>query len=735
MNLFWHRKYPFVNQNDSEDCGIACLVMIFRYLVGNISYRTVAKICDFTYGGMPLKGMLCAARKLDMEAKAFYATEQFLRSGISAPLIALVNEKHYVVVYSAYNKRNQGYVKVADPSFGMKIYKLADFLRIWMGDNGKGVFVQISSTSKSESHVEFYRKKTVSMSRLVKGLASTWKGLSYLLFSFVVILCIQLLLPFLTQSLVDKGIGSKQLNVIWLILIAQMALIVSKSLADISRAQVSLYLSSRITIGLISDYLKKLFRLPMRFFTKRTVGDMIQRMEDHSRIATFLSTDTVSISVSAIGFIVSSIVLLCYSGDIFLVYIGCVAIYTLWTLLFLGMRKRLDYEYFDQRSIQTSSMYQLYDGIEEIKLQGCTRRKREEFETIYAKGLRLGIRRLSLFQTNRIGATLINQGRYIIITVITSLLVIRGELTLGALLAIQYVIGQMDSPVDEIVNFMYKLQDLKIGLNRINTVYDEEDEVKEASMPMPTIDTPCDIVVSNLSYKYNLYDKEDVLHDISFTLPRGKVTAVVGLSGSGKTTLLKLLLGYDKPVAGSIMIGNQNLEDINIEEWRKTCGVVMQEGYVFSDTIENNIAVSDDATIDAKRMDAVVEDSCIKDIVMSSPRQFMTKIGKEGRGLSKGQKQRILISRIMYKNPNYVFLDEATNSLDSYTEKLITENFQRFFVNKTVMVIAHRMSTIRNADNIIVLDRGRIVEQGRHEDLMKRRGRYYNLVCNQVKFN
>lgn len=726
------KRYYFIKQKDSKDCGIACLVMVFRFLVGYISYDTVLKKCDFSLEGVSLKGIIYAAKQLNLDIQAFYAKSTFLSPSIEFPLIALVNQNHYVVIYSIYTRKKTTYIKVADPAFGIKDYRLADFINIWI-NNGKGVLAYISKTEKSFLCIEKEISKLKKISELKCYITENWKPLIYLSWAFFIILCIQLILPFLAQDIVDKGIAKKNISFIWLFLIAQMTLVISKCLIDISRAQITIYLSSKISTQLLSKYLSKLLKIRISFFTKRTIGDLIQRMEDHSRIVTFLSTDTVTISVSIIGLIVSGFVLIHYNYNIFLIYIICILGYAAWTSLFLDKRKSMDYDFFKQQSIQTSSMYQLFDSIEEIKIQGCSNKRTHDFETIYSEGLKLGIKRLTLFQMNKIGATFINQGRDIIITVLTSLLVIKGELSLGTLLAIQYVMGQMESPIDQIINFIYKWQDLRIGLKRISAIYSEEDEVNKTSKNMQPSDSSQDIKIKELSYKYNIFDKKYALQDISFTIPKDKITAIVGLSGSGKTTLLKLLLGYDKPSKGNITIGNVDLGDLNIEEWRKKCGVVMQDGYIFSDTIENNIAIADNIPIEAIKMQDVAQKTCIDDFIYNTPSLFNTQIGKNGRGLSKGQKQRILISRIMYKDPQYIFLDEATNSLDSYTEKKITTNLQYFFQNKTVLVIAHRLSTIKNADNIIVLDKGHIVEEGCHKELMKKRGKYFELVNNQLE--
>lgn len=732
MKLMSRIRYPFVIQHDSEDCGIACITMIFRFLVGYISYETVSKLGRTSGEGISIRGILHILKGLGMEASAFFATENYFVNTFDMPIIAFIDGNHYVVVYKTYKKSGELFLRVADPKYGINDRKLSSFVRIWIRNKDKGILIKAEKTKECSQYKENHQPIWEKLGLLKEQICQNRYSLLYLAFAFLIILIIQLILPLLTQNIVDKGISTQCLDFVWVILISQMCLIISKCLMDICRTQITIYLSSRISLELVSTYLNKIFKLPLTFFARRKMGDLIQRMEDHSRIVSFLSTDTVSISISIVGFVVSCCVLMYYSLYIFGIYTVAVVLYAGWTSLFLGMRRQLDYEYFLQRSRQTSCMYQLFGAIEEIKLQGCTMRKSREYKDIYASGLQLEIKRLSLFQINRVGSIFINQGRDVIITVITSLLVIRGELTLGALLAVQYVIGQLESPVDQIVNFIYKLQDLLIGIQRINAVYTEEEEVKTSSEPFDPITINTDIFINNVSYKYNIYDNTMVLKNISFVIPHGKITAIVGLSGSGKTTLLKLLLGYDKPTEGEIIIGKQNINNININVWRKLCGVVMQDGYIFADTIEKNIGLSDDADIDIVRLNDVAKKSCIEDIIEHSPRQFQTVIGKDGHGLSKGQKQRILISRIMYKNPEFIFLDEATNSLDSLTENKVTNNLQSFFEDKTVLVIAHRMSTIKNADNIIVLEDGHIVEEGNHEQLMSHHGKYYNLVVNQI---
>lgn len=728
-------RYPFVAQKDSEDCGLACLAMIFRYYVGSISFDSVEKICNFSNQGISLKGLLVAARTLGFQSTAFLATCKYLTSSTTFPLISFINNNHYVVIYSIYKKwkYNKDYIVVGDPAYGIITYEFSEFIDKWYHGNQKGILIRLTPTNNSRKYID----KKINIRKKIKIFSSYFKknrySTLYVIFCLLIISVIQIILPFLTQNIIDKAIGKKDINYLWMILIAQLSLIVGKSLIDITRSQIVLHMNSEFSVKLISSFLKKLLKLPMAFFERRKIGDLIQRMEDNSRLVTFLTTDFISLSVSIIGFIISALILGYYNINIFWIYIICLFIYVCWTSLFLKKRKKLDYEYFDQNSSESNVMYQLFDSIEEIKLQGCSNKKQLVFENIYIYGRKIEIKRLNLFQINRIGALLINQGRDIFITVLVSLFVINGQLTLGVLLAVQYIIGQLESPVDEIVNFLYKWQDMSIGIDRINLIYKEKDEATPTQIYISPKEVSQDITVHDVYFKYDLYSTNYVLKNISLVIPHNKVTAIVGLSGSGKTTLLKLILGYYQPNKGSIFVGNKSLNDINMDSWRSRCGVVMQDGYIFSDSIEGNIVIADKGKVDPKKLDEAARLSKIDDIISKMPLKYKTQIGKDGHGLSKGQMQRILIARVIYKNPNYIFLDEATNSLDAKNEKEITSNLEHFFNGKTVLIIAHRISTVRNANQIVVLEEGQIKEIGNHNELINKKGKYYELVNNQLE--
>lgn len=544
---------------------------------------------------------------------------------------------------------------------------------------------------------------------------------------------LQLVLPFLTQSIVDVGIRNNDIGFIWLVLIGQLMLTFSRTAVDFIRRWLLLHISMRINISLVSDFFLKLLRLPMSFFDTKLMGDLLQRMNDHSRVNSFLTSQTLSVMFSLISFVVFGAVLFIYNSFIFLVFLAGSIIYGIWIALFMRRRKVLDYELFEQQAINSNKTYQFITSMQEIKLQDCEQRRRWEWEDVQADLFKVQMKSLKLTQTQEAGSIFINELKNIIITVLSATAVIHGDLTLGMMLAVQYIIGQLNSPVEQLMAFFYSLQDVKISLERINEIHLQNNEEDRGRDQKTEFDNGGKAIsLRNVVFKYDPHSLRTTIDGVNIEIPEGKVTAIVGASGSGKTTLIKLMLGYYPVMDGHIYIGYSPLSKYSLKWWRRQCGVVMQDGVIFSESIARNIAV-DDGEIDKERLMKAAEIANVKDFVMALPLRFDTIIGRDGVGLSQGQRQRILIARAVYKNPDFIFLDEATNSLDASNERAIVENLGRFYKGKTVVVVAHRLSTVRNADQIVVLDGGKVVETGTHESLTAKRGAYYNLVKNQLE--
>ena len=544
---------------------------------------------------------------------------------------------------------------------------------------------------------------------------------------------LQLVLPFLTQSIVDVGIRNNDIGFIWLVLIGQLMLTFSRTAVDFIRRWLLLHISMRINISLVSDFFIKLLRLPMSFFDTKLMGDLLQRMNDHSRVNSFLTSQTLSVMFSLISFVVFGAVLFIYNSFIFLVFLAGSIIYGIWIALFMRRRKVLDYELFEQQAINSNKTYQFITSMQEIKLQDCEQRRRWEWEDVQADLFKVQMKSLKLTQTQEAGSIFINELKNIIITVLSATAVIHGDLTLGMMLAVQYIIGQLNSPVEQLMAFFYSLQDVKISLERINEIHLQNNEEDRGRDQKTEFDNGGKAIsLRNVVFKYDPHSLRTTIDGVNIEIPEGKVTAIVGASGSGKTTLIKLMLGYYPVMDGHIYIGYSPPSKYSLTWWRRQCGVVMQDGVIFSESIARNIAV-DDGEIDKERLMKAAEIANVKDFVMALPLRFDTIIGRDGVGLSQGQRQRILIARAVYKNPDFIFLDEATNSLDAGNERAIVENLNRFYKGKTVVVVAHRLSTVRNADQIVVLDGGKVVETGTHESLTAKRGAYYNLVKNQLE--
>ena len=723
-------KFPFTHQPDAMDCGPACLKMVTEHYGRYYSLDTLREEAFIGREGVSLLGISRAAEKIGMRTVGGRLSYKDLKEKAPLPCIVHWNQNHFVVVHCIKGKK----VFVADPGKGLITYSREEFCNHWLSTNtnkeDKGIALLMEPTrlfydNKGEVAPERSRLKFLS------GYFFPYKRYFLQLTLGLLLGCLlQLVFPFLTQSIVDTGIGSKNISFIWVILIAQLMLLLSRTAIDFIRRRILLHIGTRINISLVSDFFIKLMKLPMRFFDTKLVGDLLQRIEDHGRIERFLTVQTLNVVFSLFSFIVFSIVLLSYNLNIFLVFLVGSIIYGLWVLLFLKRRRLLDYQYFEKQAISRNVVFQLINGMQEIKLQGCEQRKRWQWEDAQADLFEVNMKSLSLQQNQEAGGICINELKNILTTVLAAAAVIHGEMTLGMMLAVQYIIGQLNSPVEQLVGFVYQWQDVGIALERMNEIHTRKNEENENRTVSCIADN--DIAIENLCFKYDGALPNYVLDGISLKIPQGKVTAIVGASGSGKTTLVKLLLGYYSPNEGSITVGGTDMERFNLVWWRSICGAVMQDGYIFSDSIARNIAVADDE-VDMERLHHAAQIANIADYVESLPLGYNTMIGQDGQGLSQGQRQRILIARAVYKDPQILFFDEATNALDANNERAIVENLNEFYKGKTVVVVAHRLSTVRKADNIVVLEHGEIVEQGTHAKLTALKGRYYELVKNQLE--
>jgi len=655
---------------------------------------------------------------------------------VSLPSILHWNQNHFVVLYRVKNEKK---FYIADPGKELLTYSLEEFKKHWISTNSngqdKGIAMFLETTPTFFTH-KMEDNKKISEKRsfhFLFGYVKKYrKYFGQVILGLIVGSLSQLVLPFLTQSIVDVGIKNQDIGFVWLILFGQLMLTISRTAIDFIRRWLLLHISLRINISLVSDFFIKLLKLPMSFFDTKLMGDLMQRMNDHSRVNNFLTQQTLNITFAMLTFVVFSVVLFFYNKLVFAIFLLGSILYGVWMALFLKRRKLLDYELFEQQAINNNKTYEFITTIQESKLQDCEQRRRWEWEDTQAELFGVQMKSLKLQQTLEAGSIFINEVKNIIITVVAATAVIHGQMTLGMMLAVQYIIGQLNSPVEQLMNFFYSLQDVRISLERINEIHRAEDENGKNGLRTSLTDNNKGIDIEHIMFKYDPHALRKTLDDVTIHIPKGKVTAIVGASGSGKTTLVKLMLGYYPVLEGQVNIGGTDINTLNKKWWRRQCGVVMQDGVIFSESIARNIAV-DDGDIDKERLLKAARIACIHDYVMSLPLKYNTKIGRDGVGLSQGQRQRILIARAVYKNPDYIFLDEATNSLDANNERAIVENLDTFYRGKTVVIVAHRLSTVRNADQIVVIDHGKVVETGNHETLTAKRGAYYNLVKNQLE--
>ena len=729
------KKIRITRQHDSMQCGVACLCMIARYYGMNTSIAAIERVCHATTEGVSLKGISDGADRLGLDSQGVRLSVESLAE---CPLPAVLhwNQNHFVVLHKISRKGRRFHV--ADPGKGMTSYSRDEFMEHWAsGRNGDKPVGIAMLFEPREGHPGFDGAESgggaavsslAFLSRYIKGHG---KVLAIVAAGLLIACCLQLIMPFLTQAIVDVGITHKDIGFIWLVLLGELMIVIGRTATDFIRRWLLLHVSMRINISLVSDFFIKLLKLPMSFFDTKLMGDLLQRIGDHSRVQSFLTGQLLNVVFTLLSFLIFGFVLCVYDPLVFGVFIVGSAVYAIWISVFLRRRKVLDYELFEQQARNQNKTYQFITSMQEIKLQDCERRRRWEWEDVQADLFMVQMKVLRLQQSQEAGSVFINEVKNIIITVLAATAVIDGSMTLGAMLAVQYIIGQLNSPVEQMMSLIYTFQDVKISLERINEIHQGKNEETERRS-VASFDDVKSIALSDIGFRYDPHSSRKTIDGVTFDIPHGKVTAIVGGSGSGKTTLIKLMLGYYPLEEGKISIAGRDLADFNLKWWRRQCGVVMQDGVIFSESIARNIAV-DDGEIDMARLEEAARIANIHDYVVGLPLKYNTMIGRDGVGLSQGQKQRILIARAVYRDPSFIFLDEATNALDARNERAIVENLQNFYSGRTVIVVAHRLSTVKNADHIIVLDGGRVVESGDHASLIEKRGAYYTLVRNQLE--
>lgn len=721
-------KFTFYKQQDNLDCGPTCLRMVAKFYNRNYSIQKLRALCFTGRGGTTLWNISDAAEKIGLRSLGVRATIEQLKD-VQLPCILHWRQNHYVILY----KISSTSYYIADPAKGIITLTEAEFKENWFSHKElyDGISLLLGPTPIFYE-LEEDKGNDVKWSTILRYYYQYKQLFFQLLIGLGIGTAIQLVTPFFTQALVDTGINTRNLNFVYLILIAQLAFFFGSMSINFIRSWILLHISVRINVSILTDFLVKLMKLPISFFETKTTGDIMQRMSDQQKIESFLTGTALTTLFSMVNLVVFTIVLIYYNTIIFLISLVSTALYVLWIVLFLKRRRDLNYRQFGIASNNQSNIVELVNGMQEIKLNNCEKQKRWNWENIQASLYKFKIKNLALSQAQQTGSSFINQGKNILITFISVKAVIDGNITLGGMMAIQYIVGQVNNPIEQMIGFIQAYQDAKISLERLNEVHQLKDEESSERSYINGLPPNKSIIIKDLTFRYPGADASPVLENINLIIPEGKTTAIVGMSGSGKTTLLKLLLRFYPPETGKIKVGKIHLTSLSYKIWRSSCGTVMQDGFIFADTIANNIAIGDDLP-DFDKLHEAIETANLSDFVSELPFGLYTKIGAGGHGISQGQKQRLLIARAVYKNPAYLFFDEATNALDANNEKIIMDNLNRFITGKTVVVVAHRLSTVRNADNIIVLDKGKIIEQGTHQQLTELRGDYFNLVKNQLE--
>lgn len=722
--------FVFFKQLNGMDCGSTCLRMVARHYGKHYNADTLRQLSGFSRSGTSMWGISESAQKIGFRTRAVRIPYSILDE-IPLPAILHWNQNHFVVLIDISKNK----VKIADPATGIITCHKEEFLQYWLSskndkDEETGLALLL------EPAPAFYEtqgesKRTLSWSFAFQYLRHGRAHLIQIFIALLINFLLTLIVPFLTQSIVDVGINTRNMQYITVVLLAQLMLTFSHTIIGFISSKLQLRISNILNISILSDFWIKLTSLPVSYFDNHRTGDILQRLGDNRLIQNYITNVAMNTIFTLVNFFVYSTILMIYSPRLFLIFMAGNALYFAWIWLFMRIRRKLNYETFHLAAKENTATLQLVQGMQEIKLNNAEQQKRWEWENIQARIFRLSIKGLNYTQWQSLGALAITQGKDILISFFIARLVVQGQLTLGAMLALTYIIGQLTGPINEFIGLIHSTQDARISLERLNDVHGLEDEEPATKSFVNDIKGCKSIQLHNVKFTYP-NSSGSVLKNISLTIPEGKVTAIVGVSGSGKTTLLKILMKAYHTYEGQIRIDTTDFNHISPSCWRKNCGVVLQDGYIFNDTIARNICVNDE-NIDMPRLIQCCKIANITSYIESLPNGINTQLGADGTGLSQGQRQRILIARAIYKRPDYLFLDEATNALDANNEKLIVKNLSEVFVNKTVIVVAHRLSTVKNAEKIVVLKDGEIVEEGSHAQLTAIRGQYFELVKNQLE--
>lgn len=731
------KPFPNYRQLDSMDCGPTCLRMIAKYYGCIYSVQKLRERSFITRTGVSMLGISDAAESIGFRTSGVKITFEQLVEENPTPCILHWNQNHFVVCYGIQKKKDgQHRIKISDPVGEKYTIDKEGFLKHWISgkQNGEdfGTALLLTPTPEFYNKDGNKEKRARSFGYFFQYIIPYKSQLFQLMVGMIIGSLLALILPFLTQAMVDQGIGNSNLNFVTLVLIAQLILFATQLAVTFIQNWITLHVNTRISISLISDFLSKLMKLPLNFFDSKNIGDIMQRIGDNSRIRSFLTGSTLTTLFSFGNFIIFAFILAYYNLVILLIFLVGNALYITWIMLFLKYRRKLDIMRFEQSAIEKGNLVQIVTGMQDIKLNNCEKQQRWQWERIQVKLFKISIKGLALGQYQQLGSVFFSQTTSLLVSFIAARSVVEGNMTLGMMMSVSYIIGQLSGPISQVIGFVQAAQDAKISLERINEIHSREDEEETIATKINELPTDRTITIENLCFSYDGADRDYVLEDVNLTIPEKKITAIVGASGSGKTTLIKLLMAFYIPNKGKVKIGDVAIEDINPHLWREKLGVVMQEGFIYSDTIANNIAVGEE-DVDKEKLYRAVDVANIREFIESLPLKYNTKIGMEGSGVSQGQRQRLLIARAVYKNPEFFFLDEATNALDSQNERIILEKLDTVYKGKTVVVVAHRLSTVQHADKIIVLDKGKVAEEGTHSELTAKRGMYYRLVKNQLE--